>query len=119
MLDFSDIQGNILRGYRSFHTARFLYFHIGKPEAGRQFIAALLDGETIVTPAQWPKRPKVATNIGLSIGGLKALGLETETLASFPPEFQQGMRKRASMLGDFGESDPASWDAPWRKGDVH
>ena len=124
MLDLGDIQGNILRGYRSFHTARFLYFQIGvgQAKAGRKFLGALLGdegGKSLVTPAKWRERPKVATNIGISMGGLRALDLESEPLASFPPEFQEGMRKRASMLGDFESSAPDQWDDPWRKGEVH
>jgi Dyp-type peroxidase family len=53
------------------------------------------------------------------MGGLRALGLETESLASFPPEFQAGMRARASLLGDFGAADPDNWDEPWRSHNIH
>ena len=118
MLDFGDIQGNILRGYRSFQDARFLYFKIKDAKAGMEFLNALL-GAHLVTPAQWRQRPKAATNVGLTIGGLRQLDLKSETLASFPSEFQAGMRKRASKLGDFGASAPSKWHPPWRDRDVH
>ncbi len=53
------------------------------------------------------------------MAGLRALQLNSETLASFPGEFQEGMRARADDLGDIGESDPEKWDEPWRSNEVH
>ena len=41
--------------------------------------------------------------VALSFQGLKELGVPEDTLASFPPEFQQGMAARAADLGDDGE----------------
>lgn len=80
MLDFSDIQGNILRGYRSFHFARFMYFEVTNPRDGRVFVEKVLEH---VTPAEWRQRPAGATNIGFSFAGLRALGLQSECLTSF------------------------------------
>ena len=48
----------------------------------------------------------------LSFQGLKALGVPQDILASFPPEFQQGMAARAADLGDIGESAPEHWEPP-------
>ena len=123
MLDFKDIQGNILLGYRSFWKARFLYFKFKTgPEGaklGRDFLTALLD-QRLITPADWGKnKPDAATNVAISMAGLRALQLNSETLASFPGEFQEGMRARADDLGDIGESHPEKWDQPWRSNDVH
>jgi Dyp-type peroxidase family len=53
------------------------------------------------------------------MSGLRRLDLEAETLASFPAEFQEGMKARADLLGDFADSAPDLWDEPWRNGDVH
>ena len=57
--------------------------------------------------------------MALSFQGLKALGVPAATLASFPPEFQQGMAARAAELGDTGESAPEHWDPPLGTPDVH
>jgi Dyp-type peroxidase family len=116
MLDFSDIQGNILRGYRSFPVARFLFFAVTHAAAGRAFLEGLLPH---VTPAKWVKRPAATTNIGLSFAGLRAFDLQYECLASFPSEFQAGMKARAASLGDIGESAANYWDQPWRNENVH
>jgi Dyp-type peroxidase family len=122
MLDFKDIQGNILLGYRSFWKARFLYFKF-KPapdgaKLGREFLTDLLKGR-LITPAKWDVKPPAATNVAISMAGLRALQLNSETLASFPGEFQEGMRARADELGDIGESDPKEWCEPWCSSEVH
>ena len=119
MLDFKDIQGNILRGYRSFPQARFLYFRISRAEVGKKFLNGLLR-ENLITAADWgPTRPRATTNLGLTMGGLRALQLPSEILGSFPHEYQQGMRLRSSDLGDVGDSAPENWDPPWHDGGVH
>jgi Dyp-type peroxidase family len=115
-VDLFDIQGNILRGYRSFHCARFLFFHLDSDRAGRVFVENFLDW---VTPGAWLKRPTVATNIAFTFRGLSALRLQAESLASFPPEFQEGMRDRAVLLGDTGDCDPGHWDKPWGSPQLH
>jgi len=106
--DLADIQGNILRGYRSFPFARFLFFKIKSPPAGRAFIDELLTAK--VTPAQWRSKPLATTNVALTFCGLAALQLDAQCLASFPPEFQQGMKRRARLLGDKLDE----WHDPWK-----
>ncbi len=108
ILDLSDIQGNILRGYRRFKFARFMLFRILSADGGRQFLDRLL---SLVTPGEWgDRRPPAAINIGLSFAGLEALQLPYACLASFPVEFQEGMKARAASLGD----DPQLWEPPWK-----
>jgi Dyp-type peroxidase family len=116
MLDLSDIQGNILRAYRSFVRGRFLFFRIGSPEGGRRFLAQLLP---LVTRAEWDKRPSAAINVALNFLGLRALMLPSDSLASFPVAFQDGMKARAAALGDVGDSAPERWDEPWRSLGLH
>jgi Dyp-type peroxidase family len=116
-LDLHDIQGNILRGYRRDGKARFLFLRFTQAAAGRRFLRDLADH---VTPARWSgPRPNVTLNVALSYHGLCALGLSLETTSSFPLAFREGMRARAAILGDTGQSAPNRWDDPWRNADVH
>ena len=46
---------------------------------------------------------------GFTWRGLEALAVSTVSLGSFPPEFQQGAKGRASQLGDSGESAADRW----------
>jgi Dyp-type peroxidase family len=57
--------------------------------------------------------------VALTYQGLCALGVPAESLASFAPEFQQGMAARAQLLGDVGENSPEFWEAPLGTPDVH
>src|SRR6266536_2604658 len=117
VLELSDIQGNILRGYRRFTFAKFMLFRILSPDAGRKFLQRLIP---FVTPGEWGDTPpRGALHIGISFEGLSALGLPSECLASFPVEFQEGMKARARRLGDIGSSDPKYWDSPWNTQRVH
>jgi deferrochelatase/peroxidase EfeB len=116
ILKLDDIQGNILRGYRSLHQARFMFFHTRSAVSGRRYIDALLP---VVTTAKIGGEPGAATNIAFTFAGLRALGLPTSSLVSFPSAFQDGMKARAPLLGDSDESAPERWDAPWRSEPVH
>ena len=49
----------------------------------------------------------VSLAVALSFQGLKALGVPEESLASFPPEFQQGMATRGRAWGRRGERSRA------------
>ena len=118
MFDFSNIQGNILRGYASFPHARFLYLAICNASDARSLIQTLLDAGS-VTPAQWHGKPDAALNLALTFEGLQALDLPEESLATFPAEFRAGMKARADELGDVGGSSPQCWDEPWKSSRVH
>ena len=51
--------------------------------------------------------------------GLRALGVDEASLATFPEEFKQGMVARAEMLGDTGENDPENWVGGLASPDLH
>lgn len=121
-LDLSDIQGNIIRAYGHFKftVARYYFLHINKDKSdgARKFVDAVR--KLVTTSERWGKeknrvpRPNVTLNIGFSYYGLKALGLPTRSLAALPSEFHDGMKLRAHILGDEGESDPKHWDKIWK-----
>ena len=118
MLNLTNIQGNILRGYASFPHAQFLFFEIQSADDARAFIRRLLDTDAI-TPALWRAKPDATLNMAFTFEGLRAVGLPAESLATFPPEFQEGMKRRANELGDIDESSPEHWDDPWKTHRVH
>ena len=51
--------------------------------------------------------------------GLRALGLDEASLASFPKEFKQGMPARAEVLGDTGMNAPEHWVGGLASPDLH
>ncbi|WP_171179264.1 peroxidase [Ruegeria sp. HKCCD8929] len=117
--NLADIQGNILRGYRR-NLVRHLVLEITDRSAARRFLSASVDGNSADVPAitrdtTWRKKPPVCFNIGITFEGLRALGTPSEHLETFPTEFAQGMAKRAIKIGDFGDSAPEHWPAPFDK----
>jgi Dyp-type peroxidase family len=129
-LDLADIQGNILQDFVSgYPAARFVFLRVSDPAQGRAFIYAYRT--RVTTALRWDhseayagpiqtSKPKVAINLGLTFRGMLALGLPTRTLQSLPPEFIDGMRARAEILG--GEEERAGqekWDKAWGDNPVH
>ena len=55
-------------------------------------------------------RTPLSVNIGFTWRGLQALGINRDTLQSFPEEFRDGMAARADLLSDTGEAAPENWD---------
>ncbi len=115
--DLAAIQGNILRGYRRQYV-RHVMLEVTDRVAARQFLSAALDPGSDDVPAitrdmTWVIRPTYCFNIGLTYEGLRALGTPTRHLKTFPTEFIEGMTKRAMKVGDFGDSAPERWPAPF------
>ena len=126
ILNLHDIQGNVIRAYGrfSFPFARYFFFHIAQAAEGRKFVDAVR--QQVTTGARWPEdaeKPACTVNIGFSFFGLWALEVPNRTLQGMPPEFADGMKARAFVLGDrdttkVADDDPdwdAHWDPIWRK----
>src|SRR3954447_20826746 len=58
-------------------------------------------------------------SVAFSWNGLRALGLDEDSLATFPEEFKQGMVARAEMLGDTGANHPDRWVGGMASPDLH
>jgi cytochrome P450/deferrochelatase/peroxidase EfeB len=115
-VDFGDVQGNILRGYRP-HQARHFALQILQPQAARDFLAAVVSGDAsrapqLTTAEDWGlQRPSCFLNVGATHAGLQALGVPAATLAAFPAAFRDGPADalRAGRNGDTGISAPEHW----------
>ena len=116
-LNQTDIQGFALRGY-NLPFARYVFLHFEDSARARALIGRLLPG--ITTGQHWGDAKPVSTvNIAFTHRGLVALDLPEATLLSFPVEFLQGMKSRASILGDTGINSPERWDRVWQSNSVH
>jgi Dyp-type peroxidase family len=107
-LELDRMQGLIVRGYGNLPSARFLACRFGDAAAARAWLAGAADR---VTPAS--ARPeRRSMNIAFTCAGLAHLGLDESSIASFSPEFQEGMTTphRSRILGDHDESHPSRWD---------
>lgn len=121
--DPETLQGNILRGYKR-EAVRYVMLGVRDRAAARGFLATAVEGGNDSVPGitrenpahrTWTPqtKPGICFNIGLTHDGLRALGVPAQDLASFPTEFTEGMARRAPKLGDYGDSAPAHWPAPF------
>jgi deferrochelatase/peroxidase EfeB len=73
----------------------------------------------VTSAAHWEIPRPFTLNMVFTWRGLRALGLPSEALDSFPMEFRVGMAARKEVLGDSGPSDPSNWIDAFRSGDAH
>lgn len=61
-----------------------------------------------------PPENGIYRTIAFTFRGLKRLGLYDRNSSRFPKEFNEGMEKRAGLLGDFHANHPRNWTLPAR-----
>ncbi len=111
-LELDDIQGIILRDRPFPYFGAYLLLRIDDPAQGCLLLRRL--APRVVSGINWQDHTDTAWfNVAFTFEGLKALGVPEASLASFAPEFQQGMAARAQRLGDVGESAPINWEKPF------
>lgn len=113
-INYADVQGTILRGYRV-DLARHFILQITNPAAAGAFIGNLVNGTgglpAITTAAPWTQKPECFVNISFTNTGLAKLGVSQAELATFDLGFQRGATSKvtAGIVGDTGPSDPTHW----------
>lgn len=122
-LDYGDIQGTILRGYRVDHARHFV-LRVVDGAAARRFLVSLVDGAAgvpqVTTAARWTVKPECFLNLGLTYAGMAALGVPQASLSTFPAAFQRGATspETAQLVGDVGASEPSKWTGGLGDGDA-
>jgi len=109
LLEFDDIQ-HILLTRAPALTGRYEFLSFRDPAGGRAWLAAILDKvqsaaamqASVGTDRRW-------VTVAFTFNGLRALGVDDASLATFPDEFRQGMVARSQMLGDEGMNHPDHW----------
>jgi Dyp-type peroxidase family len=110
-LDYADVQGTILQGYRVDHARHFV-LRIVESAGARAFLGSLVDEASgmpqITTAARWTDKPTSFLNVGITASGLAALG---QPLDGFPVAFRRGATnaETARLVGDVGDSAPSRW----------
>ena len=116
----AEVQGNILRAYgKEYRAVRHLVVRIVDPAAARRALASMVDGDRgtpDVTSAQ--RAPSEAgfgwcLNLGFTSAGLLALGVPETSVATFPPEFVEGMVPAPPGWATPGPAPPATGSGVW------
>jgi Dyp-type peroxidase family len=109
MLELEDIQ-HILLTRTPALTGRYEFLSFRTPASGRSWVAAMT--EKVQSAAEVLASDDTAkrwVTVAFTWNGLRALGVDEASLATFPEEFRQGMAARAEILGDSGANHPDNW----------
>jgi Dyp-type peroxidase family len=116
-LELDDIQAGALEPRPVPYAGLYQILRLDDRHEARKLLRRLLPYLDSVTYFD-PETP-VSLAVAFSFQGLKAIGVPEESLATFPPEFQQGMAARAAELGDVGQNAPEHWEKPLGSQNVH
>jgi Dyp-type peroxidase family len=109
MLELDDIQHFLLTRPPA-TAARYAFLAFREASAGRRWLAGLIDKVGSGKSAPLAEAPDSRwVTIAFTWSGLRALGVNEPSLATFPEEFRQGMAARAEVLGDTGVNHPDRW----------
>ncbi len=119
MLELDDIQ-HILVTRTPALTGRYEFLTFRDSAGAKAWLAGLLEKirsassvqSTVASDNRW-------VNVAFTWEGLRALGIDEASLATFPEEFKQGMVARAEMLGDTGLNHPDCWVGELASPDLH
>lgn len=117
-LEFDDIQHFLIHRSPAL-AARYEFLTFQKPSAGRAWLRGITEKVTTAAAVRSGQLDARWVTLALSWNGLRALGLDNHSLASFPEEFRQGMVARAEVLGLTGANDPAHWRGGLTSVDLH
>lgn len=113
-VDLSDVQGNILRGYRA-TVGVHLFMKVVDPKCARKWLADGFAGSGspwlgVRNASTWSSKPDVMANVGFTYPGLQILlSNRAKELEKFPVAFREGAHLRAALNGDLGDSRPERW----------
>lgn len=119
MLELEDVQHYLLtRPHATIAQYNFITFR--DAQTGRDWVNALSNivgtAKTVMAASETDMR---WVSLAFTFNGLRKLGLDEESLATFPEPFRQGMAARAQMLGDTGINHPDNWEDKITSEDLH
>jgi deferrochelatase/peroxidase EfeB len=119
MLENEDIQ-HILLTRTPALTGRYEFLSFRNAAGGRAWLSAIREkAQSAAEVMASVEKDKRWVTVAFTWNGLRALGVDEGSLATFPEEFKQGMVARAEMLGDTGENHPDKWVGGLASPDLH
>jgi len=119
VLEFDDIQYFLISRPRAL-AARYEFLTFRQPAGGRAWLMGIIEkvpsakgvGGASDLASRW-------VTVAFTWNGLRALGVNETSLATFPEEFRQGMAARAEILGTTGANHPDHWVGGLAGPDLH
>lgn len=107
-----DVQGGILNAYDGVTHGVLLLFSFDDASAAAAFLRHWVPRVTADDPPPDVAKAGLLVNLAFTPAGLRAAGVEEDTLFQLPEEFLQGMARRAGALGDVRHNHPRRWRLP-------
>ncbi|MGF6888144.1 Dyp-type peroxidase family [Nocardia sp. GAS34] len=108
-LEFTDIQ-HILLARTPTRAGRYEFLTFDDAAGGRAWLTGLLDRvQSAADVLSTLDESRSWATVAFTWNGLRALGVDEDSLATFPDEFREGMASRADILGDTGANAPEHW----------
>jgi DyP dimeric alpha+beta barrel domain len=109
MLELDDIQYILVTRVPAL-TGRYEFLSFREPAQGRAWLQAIREkvpsAKAVADAVNLEKR---WVSVAFTWNGLRALGADEASLATFPEEFRQGMAARWQVIGDTGTNHPDNW----------
>jgi Dyp-type peroxidase family len=118
MLELDDIQ-HILLTRTPALTGRYVFLSFADAASGRAWLREILPIVRSAASVGTTEADRRWVTVAFTWNGLRALGVDEDSLGSFPDAFRQGMAARAEVLGDTGESSPEHWIDGTAGADLH
>src|SRR3954470_6385543 len=119
MLKTDDIQ-HILLTRAPALNGRYEFLSFQSPKGARAWLAAIAPKVQSAQAARASlQQAQRWGTVAFTLNGLRALGVDEASLATFPDEFKQGMAARAEILGDTGANHPDNWQGGLANPDLH
>jgi len=118
VLELNDIQHFLIARPPAL-AARYEFLSFRRAEGARAWLAGIrAKVGTAQAVGSSPLDARWVT-VAFTWNGLKALGVDDESLTTFPEEFRQGMAARANILGTTGANHPDHWTGGVASSDLH
>jgi Dyp-type peroxidase family len=117
-LEIEDIQHFLVSQPRA-PAARYDFLTFRQSAGAREWLKGIL--EKVGTAKAFRSRDSYTRwlSVAFTWNGLRALGVDETSLATFPDEFRQGMAARAEIIGATGDNHPKNWVGGLASPDLH
>ena len=117
-LDLDDLQHFLLTRTPAL-AARYEFLSFPDAARGRAWLSGILEKVGTARAVGSSTLDARWVTVAFTWSGLRALGVDEGSLATFPEEFRQGMAARAKMLGLTGANGPERWAGGLTGPDLH
>jgi len=118
MLELEDIQHFLLSRTPAL-AARYEFLTFREPRHARAWLSTVLEKVVSAKDAGSGQPDSRWVTVAFTWNGLRAMGMNDASLATFPEEFRTGMAGRSDVIGTTGKNSPEHWIGNLASRDLH